>query len=133
MCVDESQANGIRLDWKSAGQLCLSKVRIWEPSIPCSNCTMPPLCHPSPSPSASPQATPPSTREVHVLLRLLLVPLHALPSALPLPPSSAGDPAKDVAVLQLQAPPEVLANLKPVSLGASSSLVVGQKVRLAAP
>ncbi|KAI7844814.1 hypothetical protein COHA_001694 [Chlorella ohadii] len=39
-----------------------------------------------------------------------------------------GDPAKDVAVLQLQAPPEVLANLKPVSLGASSSLVVGQKV-----
>lgn len=31
-------------------------------------------------------------------------------------------------MLQLQAPPEVLANLKPVSLGASSNLVVGQKV-----
>jgi hypothetical protein len=41
---------------------------------------------------------------------------------------SAGDPAKDVAVLQLEAPAEVLANLKPVSVGASSSLVVGQKV-----
>lgn len=32
-------------------------------------------------------------------------------------------------MLQLEAPPEVLANLKPVTLGASSSLVVGQKVR----
>lgn len=48
--------------------------------------------------------------------------------SMPLLPPHAGDPAKDVAVLQLQAPPEVLANLKPVSLGASSNLVVGQKV-----
>ncbi|KAL4433043.1 hypothetical protein ABPG77_006470 [Micractinium sp. CCAP 211/92] len=39
-----------------------------------------------------------------------------------------GDPAKDVAVLQLQAPKEVLANLRPIQLGASSSLAVGQKV-----
>lgn len=39
-----------------------------------------------------------------------------------------GDPSKDVAVLQLQAPKEVLANLKPVQLGASSGLAVGQKV-----
>jgi hypothetical protein len=31
-------------------------------------------------------------------------------------------------VLQVQAPPEVLANLKPVQLGSSSGLVVGQKV-----
>ncbi|KAK9820272.1 hypothetical protein WJX72_008397 [[Myrmecia] bisecta] len=39
-----------------------------------------------------------------------------------------GDPDKDVAVLQLQAPPEKLRELKPVSLGNSSRLLVGQKV-----
>lgn len=39
-----------------------------------------------------------------------------------------GDPSKDVAVLQLQAPPEVLAELKPVIVGQSSGLAVGQKV-----
>jgi S1-C subfamily serine protease len=39
-----------------------------------------------------------------------------------------GDPSKDVAVLQLQAPPEVLKNLKPVSVGESSGLFVGQRV-----
>ena len=39
-----------------------------------------------------------------------------------------GDPSKDIAVLQLEAPPEVLRELKPVSLGKSSSLFVGQKV-----
>jgi S1-C subfamily serine protease len=40
----------------------------------------------------------------------------------------AGDPAKDVAVLQLQAPKAVLAQLRPVELGSSSSLQVGQRV-----
>lgn len=39
-----------------------------------------------------------------------------------------GDPSKDVAVLQVEAPPEVLANLKPITLGASSGLLVGQQV-----
>jgi S1-C subfamily serine protease len=39
-----------------------------------------------------------------------------------------GDASKDIAVLQLVAPPEVLRNLKPVSLGQSSTLFVGQKV-----
>jgi hypothetical protein len=50
----------------------------------------------------------------------------------PLPPPCccfpAGDPSKDIAVLQLEAPAEVLAELKPVNLGASSGLMVGQKV-----
>jgi S1-C subfamily serine protease len=40
----------------------------------------------------------------------------------------AGDPAKDVAVLQLQAPKAVLAQLRPVELGSSSALQVGQRV-----
>jgi S1-C subfamily serine protease len=40
----------------------------------------------------------------------------------------AGDPAKDVAVLQLQAPKAVLAQLKPVTLGSSANLQVGQRV-----
>lgn len=39
-----------------------------------------------------------------------------------------GDPSKDIAVLQLDAPPEILANLKPITLGQSSGLFVGQKV-----
>jgi S1-C subfamily serine protease len=39
-----------------------------------------------------------------------------------------GDPSKDVAVLQLEAPEDVLKNLKPVSLGESSGLFVGQRV-----
>lgn len=39
-----------------------------------------------------------------------------------------GDASKDIAVLQLDAPPAVLQNLKPVALGTSSSLFVGQKV-----
>ena len=37
-----------------------------------------------------------------------------------------GDASKDVAVLQLEAPPQVLGNLKTVTLGESSSLFVGQ-------
>jgi hypothetical protein len=40
----------------------------------------------------------------------------------------AGDPSKDVAVLQIDAPAEVLANMKPIELGQSSGLVVGQQV-----
>ena len=39
-----------------------------------------------------------------------------------------GDPDKDIAVLQLQAPEEKLAELKPVSIGSSTNLQVGQKV-----
>lgn len=39
-----------------------------------------------------------------------------------------GDPDKDVAVLQLQCPPEKLKDLKPVELGTSANLLVGQKV-----
>lgn len=39
-----------------------------------------------------------------------------------------GDPTKDVAVLQLDAPKEVLRTLKPVTLGESSGLFVGQRV-----
>lgn len=39
-----------------------------------------------------------------------------------------GDPSKDVAVIQLEAPPEVIKNLKPIALGQSSSLFVGQRV-----
>jgi hypothetical protein len=39
-----------------------------------------------------------------------------------------GDPLKDVAVLQLEAPPEVLRNLPPVRLGDSDGLLVGQNV-----
>ena len=39
-----------------------------------------------------------------------------------------GDASKDVAVLALLAPPEVLKNLKPVTLGESSGLFVGQRV-----
>lgn len=38
------------------------------------------------------------------------------------------DPDKDVAVLQLDAPPDKVAQLQPVTLGASGSLMVGQKV-----
>jgi S1-C subfamily serine protease len=39
-----------------------------------------------------------------------------------------GDPSKDVAVLQIQAPADVLKNLKPVAVGESSGLFVGQRV-----
>lgn len=39
-----------------------------------------------------------------------------------------GDPSKDVAVLQLEAPSSVLKNLKSVIVGESSGLFVGQKV-----
>lgn len=39
-----------------------------------------------------------------------------------------GDPDKDIAVLQLQAPEEKLAELKPISIGTSTNLQVGQKV-----
>jgi hypothetical protein len=39
-----------------------------------------------------------------------------------------GDPDKDVAVLELQAPPEKLAELKPVAVGSSANLMVGQRV-----
>lgn len=39
-----------------------------------------------------------------------------------------GDPDKDIAVLQLQCPAEKLADLKPVELGTSANLLVGQKV-----
>jgi len=38
------------------------------------------------------------------------------------------DPDKDVAVLQLDMPPSKAAELQPVSVGASSGLMVGQKV-----
>ena len=40
----------------------------------------------------------------------------------------AGDPDKDVAVLQLDAPPDVIRALRPVTVGASAGLQVGQKV-----
>jgi S1-C subfamily serine protease len=39
-----------------------------------------------------------------------------------------GDPSKDVAVLQIEAPTAVLKNLKPVAVGESSGLFVGQRV-----
>lgn len=39
-----------------------------------------------------------------------------------------GDADKDIAVLQLQAPPEKLEELRPVQLGTSTNLMVGQKV-----
>lgn len=39
-----------------------------------------------------------------------------------------GDPDKDIAVLQLLAPAEKVAELKPIRLGQSSRLLVGQKV-----
>lgn len=39
-----------------------------------------------------------------------------------------GDPDKDVAVLKLQAPNNVLSNLKPITVGTSANLQVGQKV-----
>lgn len=38
------------------------------------------------------------------------------------------DPTKDIAVLQLEAPESVIRNLKPVTLGSSSNLAVGQQV-----
>lgn len=38
------------------------------------------------------------------------------------------DPDKDVAVLQLEMPADKAAQLQPVSVGASSGLMVGQKV-----
>lgn len=41
-----------------------------------------------------------------------------------------GDPDKDIAVLQLQCPEEKLAELKPISIGSSTNLQVGQKVRI---
>lgn len=44
-----------------------------------------------------------------------------------------GDPDKDVAVLQLDAPPEKLAELKPISVGTSANLQVGQKARAHCP
>jgi S1-C subfamily serine protease len=40
----------------------------------------------------------------------------------------AGDPDKDVAVLQLQMPHEKMRELKPITLGSSGNLFVGQKV-----
>jgi hypothetical protein len=40
-----------------------------------------------------------------------------------------GDPDKDVAVLQLQMPPDKMRELKPIQLGTSANLQVGQKVR----
>lgn len=40
-----------------------------------------------------------------------------------------GDPDKDIAVLQLQAPEEKLRELRPITLGTSTNLLVGQKVR----
>ena len=39
-----------------------------------------------------------------------------------------GDPDKDVAVLELQMPADKMADLKPVQLGSSANLQVGQKV-----
>ncbi|CAL8461626.1 g1157 [Coccomyxa elongata] len=39
-----------------------------------------------------------------------------------------GDPDKDIAVLQLQAPEEKLRELRPITLGTSTNLLVGQKV-----
>ena len=39
-----------------------------------------------------------------------------------------GDPDKDIAVLQLQCPPDKFAELKAVELGTSANLLVGQKV-----
>ena len=39
-----------------------------------------------------------------------------------------GDPDKDVAVLQLQCPEEKFQELKPITLGTSANLLVGQKV-----
>lgn len=39
-----------------------------------------------------------------------------------------GDPTKDIAVLKLDAPPEILRDLKPIVLGHSSNLLVGQKI-----
>jgi S1-C subfamily serine protease len=39
-----------------------------------------------------------------------------------------GDPDKDIAVLQLQCPEEKWKELKPVELGTSANLLVGQKV-----
>ena len=44
-----------------------------------------------------------------------------------------GDPDKDVAVLQLDAPPEKLAELKPIAVGTSANLQVGQKARARTP
>lgn len=52
-----------------------------------------------------------------------MIPDFALPMQL-----IGGDPDKDIAVLQLQAPEEKLAELKPVSIGSSTNLQVGQKV-----
>ena len=40
----------------------------------------------------------------------------------------SGDPDKDIAVLQLDCPPEKAASLKPVTVGTSANLLVGQKV-----
>lgn len=39
-----------------------------------------------------------------------------------------GDPDKDIAVLQLEAPQEKLKELKPIAVGSSANLQVGQKV-----
>lgn len=39
-----------------------------------------------------------------------------------------GDPDKDVAVLQLQCPPEKQEELVPITVGSSANLLVGQKV-----
>ncbi|EIE22079.1 trypsin-like serine protease, partial [Coccomyxa subellipsoidea C-169] len=44
------------------------------------------------------------------------------------PAKARGDPDKDIAVLQLQAPEEKLRELRPVTLGTSTNLLVGQKV-----
>ena len=39
-----------------------------------------------------------------------------------------GDPDKDVALLQLEMPEDKMKELKPIAVGASTSLLVGQKV-----
>ena len=56
-------------------------------------------------------------------LRVSLIDQTVLPAKV-----IGGDPSKDIAVLQLEGPKEVLKNLKPVTVGKSSTLFVGQKV-----
>lgn len=56
-------------------------------------------------------------------LRVSLIDQTVLPAKV-----IGGDPSKDIAVLQLEGPREVLKNLKPVTVGKSSTLFVGQKV-----
>ena len=111
-----------------------SRVVTGRRTLPCSNCLLPyipllplgPLC---------PNSIKGHDRERDVAVLKLPLELYAFDFPLHLPLSTCLDSIKgrdrerDVAVLKLDLPADKLANLKPVRIGSSSNLLVGQKVR----